>query len=188
MNKHKWLAAFAIIAILAVIGYITVRHLEPEYVYMPPKEKVISKEKRVHGYDLWGAFTPDKPAPAEEGVVKVDDRLLDLGRETFYKETFGNEVFLTDIIGLLDGPITAANMTKAIAGLKGKGTTNLRIELAETVKVGGKIFKKARRSTPALMFQKGHTHRLACLSNTLTEKSKLASAVRPATRQSIRKR
>lgn len=70
MNKHKWLAAFAIIAILAVIGYITVRHLEPEYVYMPPKEKVISKEKRVYGYDLWGAFTPDKPAPLRGGSCK----------------------------------------------------------------------------------------------------------------------
>ncbi|MDI5789723.1 hypothetical protein PO124_18810 [Bacillus licheniformis] len=49
---------------------------------------------------------------------------------------------MTDIVGLLDGPITAANMTKAIAGLKGKGTTNLRIELAETVKVGGKPLKR----------------------------------------------
>ncbi|MEC0685521.1 electron transport protein, partial [Bacillus haynesii] len=93
MKKHKWLAAFAIIAILAVIGYITVRHLQPEYAYMPPKEKVISKEKRFHGYDLWGTFTSDKPASAGKGAVKVDDRLLDLGRETFYKETFGNEMF-----------------------------------------------------------------------------------------------
>lgn len=155
MKKHKWLAAFAIIAILAVIGYITVRHLQPEYAYMPPKEKVISKEKRFHGYDLWGTFTSDKPASAGKGAVKVDDRLLDLGRETFYKETFGNEMFLTDIVGLLDGPITAANMTKAIAGLKGKGTTNLRIELAETVKVGGKTFKKGEKIDTGIDVAKG---------------------------------
>lgn len=63
MNKHKWLAAIAIIAILAVIGYFTVRHLEPEYAYMPPKEKVISKEKRLHGYDLWGHLHRISPRP-----------------------------------------------------------------------------------------------------------------------------
>ncbi|MDI5789724.1 hypothetical protein PO124_18815 [Bacillus licheniformis] len=47
---------------LAVIGYFTVRHLEPEYAYMPPKEKS-SQRKRLHGYDLWGHLHRISPRP-----------------------------------------------------------------------------------------------------------------------------
>ncbi|MFT0800889.1 electron transport protein [Bacillus swezeyi] len=158
MRKQKWLAALAIIAIAAALGFTTIKYLEPEYAYMPPKEKVMSKEKRVYGYDFWGRFVSNEEAEGmrpSEGAVKVDDQLLDLGRETFYKETFGNEVFLTDILGLTDGPITVANMTKAIAALKGKGTTNLQVELAKTATVGGKTFKKGEKIDTGIDVPKG---------------------------------
>jgi len=36
---------------------------------------------------------------------KWDDALLRLGRRAFYKENFGNEIFLSDVMGILDGPL-----------------------------------------------------------------------------------
>jgi hypothetical protein len=79
---------------------------------------------------------------AENGAVPINEDLLKLGRTSFYKETFGNEVFLTDILGLVDGALTIPNMTKAILKLKGQGTSNIQVELAETVTIGEKTFKK----------------------------------------------
>lgn len=160
MRKHKFTAILAIAAVLIAAVFLTLRCLEPEYAYMPPKEKVISKENRTNGYDMWGTFVSNKDADrlrvsSQKGAVKVDDRLHHLGRDVFYKETFGNEVFLTDILGLLDGPITVTNMTKAIAALKGKGTTNLRVELAKTVKIGGKTFKKGEMIDTGIDVPKG---------------------------------
>jgi len=52
---------------------------------------------------------------AENGAVEITEDLLKLGRKAFYTETFGNEIFLTDITRVLDGPITLPKMAKAIA-------------------------------------------------------------------------
>ncbi|NEQ21065.1 MAG: hypothetical protein F6K28_17930 [Microcoleus sp. SIO2G3] len=65
-----------------------------------------------------------------------------MGRKAFYSETFGNEVFQTDVVGALDGPINPVTMTKAIARLGGKHTTNLQIPLDEDVTIGERSFKK----------------------------------------------
>lgn len=77
---------------------------------------------------------------AENGAIAITEDLLKLGRKAFYTETFGNEVFLTDITGALDGPITLPKMVTAIAALGGKPTTNLQIRLDEAVTVGGQTF------------------------------------------------
>jgi hypothetical protein len=74
--------------------------------------------------------------------VAIDAALQQLGRTAFYVETFGNEVFLTDVLGMLDGPLTAIQIAKAVVALGGAGTTNLRVALARTVTVGGKTFEK----------------------------------------------
>ncbi|WML50395.1 hypothetical protein RCG23_12115 [Neobacillus sp. PS3-34] len=50
----------------------------------------------------------------KNGAVKIDQALLDLGRKSFYEETFGNEVFLSDILGVFNGPLTIENFQKAI--------------------------------------------------------------------------
>jgi len=55
----------------------------------------------------------------ERGAVAVTEKLA-LGREAFYTETFGNEVFFTEVTGILDGPLNIGNLTKAIAALGGK--------------------------------------------------------------------
>lgn len=83
-----------------------------------------------------------KQLSPENGAVAVTEDLLTLGRKAFYSETFGNEVFQTDVVGALDGPINPVTMTKAIARLGGKPTTNLQIPLDEDVTIGGRTFKK----------------------------------------------
>lgn len=83
-----------------------------------------------------------KQLSPENGAVAVTEDLLTLGRKAFYSETFGNEVFQTDVVGALDGPINPVTMTKAIARLGGKPTTNLQIPIDENVTIGGRTFKK----------------------------------------------
>jgi len=46
------------------------------------------------------------------------------------------------VVGAFDGPINPVTMTKAIARLGGKPTTNLQISLDEDVTIGGRTFKK----------------------------------------------
>lgn len=83
-----------------------------------------------------------KKLSPENGAVAVTEELLTIGRKAFYSETFGNEVFQTDVVGALDGPINPVTLTKAIARLGGKHTTNLQIPLDEDVTIGGQTFKK----------------------------------------------
>lgn len=75
-------------------------------------------------------------------VVRVDAHLVALGREAFYRETFGNERFLTDVLGLLNGGLTPWAMTKALVALGGRGTSNLRVALAEDVRIGDRVLPR----------------------------------------------
>lgn len=170
MRVKKWLTVIALLLFIIVIGFSIITFMEPEYAYIPPKGKVMSKENRmmVGAFDIWGEMISKEEAEkqlktpkgrenlsAENGAVKIDNKQLNLGRETFYKETFGNEVFLTDVLGIVNGPITVANMAKAIVALKGKGTTNLQVELAETIKIGDKTFKKGDKIDTGIDVPKG---------------------------------
>jgi hypothetical protein len=76
----------------------------------------------------------------QQGAVAITDALLTLGRTAFYRETFGNEVFLSEIMGILDGPLTPWRLAKALWKLGGRGTTNLQIPLDEDVTIGGTTF------------------------------------------------
>src|SRR5947207_3024340 len=78
----------------------------------------------------------------QNGTVKIDDALLRLGRREFYKETFGNEIFLSDVVGILDGPLRAMHVSEAVLALHGQATTNLRVEVPETVTIGNRTFQK----------------------------------------------
>jgi hypothetical protein len=51
-------------------------------------------------------------------------------------------VFLTDIMGIVDGSLTLTGFAKALIQLKGEGTTNLKVELSKDAVVGGRTFKK----------------------------------------------
>ena len=163
MKAGKWILAAA--AAVVVIGAAAVYLAEPEYAYLPPAEKLrraeaarITQEKVGVSYDVWGRTFSQEEAnrlkqteagrsrlSPENGAVTVDASLLQLGRQAFYQETFGNEVFLTDILGIVDGAFTIPSFMKAILELKGEGTDNLRVELAKDVKLGDKLLKKGTK-------------------------------------------
>lgn len=135
------IAALAIVvAVLATAGV--------KYAYEPSADNVLNRPAASpETYDLWGhGFTQaeavrDHLSP-RTGAVKIDRALLRLGRHAFYKETFGNEIFLTDVVGILNGPLQVSNVMKAIFALHGRATTNLRVEVPETVTIGNRVFQK----------------------------------------------
>nr|WP_245438963.1 hypothetical protein [Methylorubrum zatmanii] len=73
--------------------------------------------------------------------MAIDDALVRRGREAFYRETFGNEVFLSDVMGMLDGGLTPFEVARAILMLGGAGTTNLKVRMARDVTVGDRVWK-----------------------------------------------
>ncbi|KYC42560.1 hypothetical protein WA1_17315 [Scytonema hofmannii PCC 7110] len=79
---------------------------------------------------------------AENGAVAITEDLIALGRKAFYRETFGNEIFFTDVTGILNGPLNLINLTKAILSLKGQPTTNLQVTMDRDMNVGNRNFKK----------------------------------------------
>jgi hypothetical protein len=93
-------------------------------------------------WDLWGraAWTEHPALPAAE-AVRIDADLIELGRRTFYRETFGNELFLTDVVGVLDGPVTLWSFTRGLWAVAGEGTTNLKVPIARDATIGGRQFQ-----------------------------------------------
>jgi hypothetical protein len=171
MKRRKWLVML-IPVLLISFGFALLHWMKPEYAYMPSKNKIMNpsainalKVKGVHYYDRWGktlkqndlqkATVDEKDNSANSGTVLVNQELMKLGREMLYKETFGNEVFMTDILGIVDGPLTIGNIAKAIVRLKGKGTTNLRVELAQDITIGDRIYRKGEKIDTGIDVPKG---------------------------------
>jgi len=76
----------------------------------------------------------------EEGAIEITEELIALGRDAFYRETFGNELFLTDVMGIIDGPVNLWTVSRAILALRGGHTTNLQIPVDEDLTLGGQTF------------------------------------------------
>ena len=163
--RRKWVVYLLLLLLTPlVLCTLLLFVLEPEYAYMPSREHILNQSRHtLPAFDLWGQDISQEEAqrlsqtprsliqlsPAN-GAVAIDEALLRLGREVFYRETFGNEVFLSDIMGILDGPFTAWHMAKALLQLRGKGTTNLQVELVHTVRIGGKIFPQGTKINTGL--------------------------------------
>lgn len=156
MNLGKWITV--LIVALVAISAPTISHSRL------PENEAGGKP----AYDYWGKTISQKEAEQlmktaagravlspRNGAVKIDEALMKLGEKAFFEETFGNEVFITDIMGAFDGPLTLANMKKAVEDLKGEGTTNLQVELAKTMTIGGKTFKKGTKIDTGLDVPKG---------------------------------
>lgn len=77
----------------------------------------------------------------ENGAIEITNDLIKLGRDSFYRETFGNEYFFTDVLGAIDGPVNLVSVSQGILALKGKATTNLQIPIAKDLSIGGHQFK-----------------------------------------------
>ncbi|HEY9763345.1 MAG TPA: hypothetical protein V6D07_12520 [Trichocoleus sp.] len=122
----------------------------------------------IGSYDLMGRVvsaaeaqtmkaTPEGQAALapEAGALEVSQDLVDLGRDSFYRETFANEVFATDVTGMLDSPLNLLNMSRAILALGGKPTTNLQVPVNEDLTVGGQTFKAGTLLNTGLDVPKG---------------------------------
>ena len=151
MRVRRWRLALFVIALLAIaVGVLAV--FGSGYAYLPNESKVLNPEDSAGtpAYDLWGrrvsaddaANIDAKALSPAGGGVRIDAATLALGREVFYQESYGNEVFLTDVLGLLDGPLPLWQYVKAILELRGQATTNLRVAIAFDTVVGGRAFKE----------------------------------------------
>ncbi len=143
-----WKAALLFVGI-AIIGYVIIYKVEPEYAYIPPEKKILNESAVDIKTDRYHTSLGEPlnnqgivQANADDWGITIDESLLSLGRDAFYQETFGNEIFLTDIMGIVDGPFTIPNIMQAIMKLNGEGTTNLRVELADDIKIGDKQYRK----------------------------------------------
>jgi hypothetical protein len=151
VRVRRWGLSLFVIALLAsAVGVLAV--FGPGYAYLPRASKVLNPEDfaSAPAYDLWGRRVSAEEAPnldarllsPSSGAVRIDEETLRLGREVFYQETYGNEVFLTDILGLLDGPLPIWQYAAAILKLRGQATTNLRVAIARDATVGGRQFRE----------------------------------------------
>ncbi|QOR64679.1 electron transport protein [Cytobacillus suaedae] len=146
MKRRKWwIFAVGIVSIL-VIGFFAA---DFQFGYTPPLNKVREYQtNQMVSFDPYGRkglFQIHNNPTEDDDIQEIDQDMLSLGREVFYEETFGNEVFLTDIVGMIDGPFTIKNVTKAILALGGKGTNNLQVELDSDITIGDKSFKKGEK-------------------------------------------
>lgn len=143
-----------IVLLVGILGYA----LQIAVPTRPPKlENVVayrSTPQEVGAYDVLGKPVSRSEAEQllqtkagqaflapENGAVEITDDLIKLGRDSFYRETFGNERFFTDVLGAIDGPINLITVSQAILALKGKPTTNLQIPISQDITIGGHEFK-----------------------------------------------
>ena len=88
-------------------------------------------------------------------AVAIDPAMVERGRQAFYQETFGNEVFLTDVMGMLDGGLTPTEVALAVAKLGGQGTTNLQVAMARDMRIGDRLYRKGELIPTGLDVPKG---------------------------------
>lgn len=157
--QRKWMRAVLLIALTGLFGFLgyqtelvlPVRSPALSNTYTP---MIRSAPSSIGSYDVLGKVVDQADAEQllqttagraqlspENGAVEITQDLIDLGRDAFYRETFGNERFITDVVGSLDGPINLVTITKAILSLGGKHTTNLQIPVDRDVTIGGREFK-----------------------------------------------
>lgn len=91
-------------------------------------------------YDLWGRPVGAAEASAwtepPAGAVAIDDAMLRRGRAAFYTEDFGNDLVVTDLLGLMSGPLRPWQVLRAALAASAEGTTNLRVALADDLELG----------------------------------------------------
>jgi hypothetical protein len=155
-RRGRLKAVIGLLVLLIIAGLAVARFAAFEYFYLPSMAKVANPERwPAPAYDIWGesisaaeaeamAQTPEGRTrlSAAAGAVRIDDQLLADGRRAFYGETFSNEYFLTDVMGVLDGPLTATGLVGALVRLGGRGTNNLRVRLAEDITIGDRLFRR----------------------------------------------
>jgi hypothetical protein len=166
-RRWGWIISLLIIMILAIVAWFA----EFEYAYEPAPDEVMNPERinQDLAYDFWGrSYTsaevkrlreesPEQIAhltPAH-GAVEIGEETLRLGREAFYRETYGNELFATDILGMFDGALSRWEFAKAILGARGNGTANLQVRTGRNVIIDGREIPKGTLIPTGLDVPKG---------------------------------
>lgn len=171
-RARRWvrglLLAAGVLGILVSVVYVT----EPEYAYLPPVTKVLNPERgnQDQAFDVWGRSISQAEATRrlqttdgqallspQHGAVAITDALLTLGRVSFYRETFGNEVFLSEIMGILDGPLAPWRMATALWKLGGVAQPISRFLSNRTLRSGARPSRKGPSSTQGSMSSPGAT-------------------------------
>jgi cytochrome c551/c552 len=152
-------ATFVLICLLVFVGFLGFQ-LEITLPGRPPNINntytplTQSPPRGIGSYDVLG-YTASQPEAEkllqtetgqerlspDNGAVEVTEELIDLGRDAFYRETFGNDYLFTDVVGILDGPINLRSIASSVLNLKGKPTTNLQVPIDEDITVGKRTFK-----------------------------------------------
>src|SRR5262245_57732061 len=155
--SRRWVRSLLLVAVILGLLASVVYVIEPEYAYLPPLTKVLAPERgnQDQAFDVWGRRitraeatrllqTTDGQAllSPQHGAVAITDAPRTLRRGSSCHDTLGNDVFLSEIMGILDGPLTPWRMARALWKLGGRGTTNLQIPLEEDVTIGGTTFPK----------------------------------------------
>lgn len=145
-RTSAWFNAGLLLLTAGIALTVLVRSVHLSYIYIPDRERLLNPH---------GNASSVRTAESADGIGRADGETLALGRKAFYGETFGNEYFLMDIMGLLDGPLTARGILEATAALKGEGTTNLRVKADKDAVVGGKTIRKGDLIDTGLDVAKG---------------------------------
>ena len=128
--RAAWATTLAV-GVAAVAGALTLGRLS--YAPMPREADLLNPAR------LPAEQNPDLTGSS---AARVDAEFVRIGREAFYKETFGNEVFLTDIMGLIDGGVSVTGVSAALLALAGRGTSNLQVRVARDVQVGERTYRR----------------------------------------------
>ena len=164
---------FAILIAVAIVGLaITAVLIRLDRTAMPSEDAVLNADKLPleASYDVLGraisaeeaaklAGTPEgrELLSPRAGAIRIDPDLARRGRDVFYRETFGNEVFFSDVLGVLEGGLSAFDVASAIFALAGRGTTNLEVKLARDIKIGERLWRAGETVKTGLDVPKGAT-------------------------------
>ena len=155
-RSRRWLVG-GLVAVALVAGLaLAARTMRFAYAPMPSEAALLNPERLpLPAYDVFGRSIDADEAErlgtsgegrrllaARNGAVRVDAKLWREGREAFWRETFANEVFLTDVLGLLDGAISPWAMARAVMGATFAGTGNLEVRLARDKQVGDRLYRR----------------------------------------------
>ncbi|MBD2090696.1 hypothetical protein H6F67_12610 [Microcoleus sp. FACHB-1515] len=159
MKKTPFRSILLLLPLLLIIGLVAAR-IEISLPVTPNLRNTLTPEtqpttQEIGSYDLLGRVISRDAAidlrqteagrlqlAPENGAVQITQKLIDRGRKAFYEETFGGEVFQTEVTGALDGVLNVVNISQAILKLHGEATTNLQVPLNQDVTIGGRTFTK----------------------------------------------
>ncbi|MFC7398301.1 cytochrome C oxidase Cbb3 [Chelatococcus sp. GCM10030263] len=166
MRRRLLLGLGGVALVLVALAFI----LHVEYAPLPSRDELANPDGIPidQAYDVLGRMVSQSEAASLQqtpegrrllspasGAIPINADVIRLGRDAFYRETYGNEYFLTDVVGMLDGGLSIWEVTKALVTLAGNGTNDLKVRLAKDVPVGDRVLAKGTLISTGLDVPKG---------------------------------